>query len=164
MLLAAQSSLAFGCSEAPSAVEHSEGGRGRDAAPPRDVAKDVVLPPCEPTFASIQKNVFDVACSEGTCHGPPTPAWNLLLTDGPEAEARLVGQVAASCTEFFRVVKGRPSESFLWLKVSSDRPPCGDRMPFGGPPLPEWSLACIRGWISALAVPPDASADSAARD
>jgi len=127
---------------------------------PADVARDVVLPPCDPTFPSIQKNVFDVACSEGTCHGPPTPAWGLILTDGPAARERLVGKVAQSCTEFFLVTPGEPAASFLWLKVSSPRPPCGEPMPFGGPPLPAWSRSCIRDWISSLGAGTDGAADS----
>jgi len=127
---------------------------------PADVARDVVLPPCDPTFPSIQKNVFDIACSEGTCHGPPTPAWGLILTDGPAARERLVGKVAQSCTEFFLVTPGEPAASFLWLKVSSPRPPCGEPMPFGGPPLPAWSRSCIRDWISSLGAGTDGAADS----
>lgn len=152
----------FGCADdARSPASVREAGAHESGAP-RDVAHDVVLPPCEPTFASIQRNVFDIACSEGTCHGPPTPAWGLVLTDGRAFE-RLVGKVSGSCGEFFLVSPGKPSESFLWLKVSSDHPPCGERMPFGGPPLPDWSRACIRDWISGLGAAggKDAAPDSA---
>jgi hypothetical protein len=154
----------LGCAGGIDVRERADAGatsRTRDAVV--EDSHETVLPPCEPTFASIQRNVFDIACSEGTCHGPPTPAWGLILTDG-RALDRLVGKASGSCGEFFLVTPGVPAESFLWLKISSDKPPCGERMPFGGKRLPEWSRACIHDWISGLGTRHDASIDSARRD
>jgi hypothetical protein len=121
------------------------------------------LPACEPTFESIQKNIFQIACGVDACHGTAIPAWGLTLTDG-RARERLVGKPSQSCSEFYLVSPGHPQDSFLWMKISMPRPPCGVRMPNGGPPLPTWSQACIRDWITALGGGGDAGADSRTDD
>jgi len=146
--------LLVGCSSASvsSGPDEREAGTPvEDASQPPPATRPVEkrFPPCEPSFASIQTNVFDVACSESVCHGPPTPAWGLDLT-ARNAESRLVGQPSASCGELLLVAPGAPGESFLWRKISQDRPLCGSRMPFGGAPLPARVQACVNDWIVRL--------------
>jgi hypothetical protein len=45
------------------------------------------------------------------------------------------------------VVPGNPDSSLVIRKISSS-PPFGDRMPQGGPYLPDTTVAVIRSWIS----------------
>jgi hypothetical protein len=57
-----------------------------------------------------------------------------------------------------RVVPGKPDESVLWQKVSTDQ------MPAGGDPLPAEQKAFIRGWIAAGAPSSDLAIAVAAPD
>lgn len=121
-----------------------------DASSDRDTAPVVAsLPPCEPTLASIQQNIFQLTCQWPTCHGHPTPAWGLVLVD-PDVAQHLVGVASGSCPGWMRVVPGSPEQSLLYEKISSDHPPCGARMPWGPEILPESSIRCVRDWISSL--------------
>lgn len=43
--------------------------------------------------------------------------------------------------------KEKPLESTMWLKISSENPPFGERMPLSQEPLPESELKVIKEWI-----------------
>jgi hypothetical protein len=143
----------LGCSKesTPSAV--------RDAAP-SDVHSDVqaFAPtlPCEPTLSSIQANIFVVTCGFEYCHGASAAAGLWLLDPVPGREL-----LAASvdCPDYRLVEPGSPEKSLLFLKVTSDHPPCRtERMPFGKGRLPAPAIECIRGWITGLGASGDGSA------
>jgi hypothetical protein len=103
---------------------------------------------CDPSFASIQKNVFQVACGFENCHGA-VPAWNLYLLM-PDTEDRLVNRPSLICTEWTLVVPGSPEQSLLWHKLVDPKPACGKRMPFRIGVLSDATLECIRSWILSL--------------
>jgi hypothetical protein len=83
-----------------------------------------------------------------TCHGPgfrpdldSTSASAILnVTSGSGAECG---------TSRFYIVPGDASDSLIYEKVSA-RPPCGDRMPLGGPYLSERRIARLARWIREL--------------
>jgi hypothetical protein len=61
---------------------------------------------------------------------------------------------ACSGPSFVLVKPGSPEESFFYLKVSMDAPPCGERMPWGAAnPLPAEEIDLIRAWIAGGALP-----------
>ena len=137
----------MGCSE------ESTPRAARDAGPNRvheDALGFAPTLPCEPSLPSIQANVFAVTCGFEYCHGPSAAA-GLWLMD-PEPEHELVRAPSADCPEFTLVEPGSPETSLLFLKVTSDHPPCRtERMPFGKGRLPAPAVECIRGWIAGLA-------------
>jgi hypothetical protein len=62
--------------------------------------------------------------------------------------AHLVGASAhQGCDGMTLVVPGDPGQSLLYLKVSTDTPPCGKRMPAVGAPLDPAQVDLIRAWI-----------------
>ena len=54
----------------------------------------------------------------------------------------------------FRINPGRPDESYLIEKITSDSPSVGERMPLGGNPLSDTDIDTIRNWILDGAVIP----------
>jgi hypothetical protein len=141
--VAALSVALAGCSDAA----------GDRAPSPEGGAPSLELPPCEATFESLRDDVFARACDAEYCHGAVSSAWDLWLL-APDAEQTLLSRRAGTCPDHRLVVPGDPAESFLYLKVSEDHPPCGtERMPRGALPLPRHSIDCIRGWIEALPGP-----------
>jgi hypothetical protein len=138
---------AAGCTSGPSATNASGDGAVQDAGAHDEF---VALPPCEPNLPSIQRNIFQMTCQWATCHGPPDPIWDLVLVD-PDVEQRLVNVPAVGCRNWTLVEPGSLEKSYLWQKVSSDQPPCGDRMPWRPERLREDALECISSWILGLA-------------
>ena len=59
----------------------------------------------------------------------------------------LVNQPSVQQPELTLVVPGDSTASLLYLKVSSDSPPVGERMPRFLPPLSSADLTLIRSWI-----------------
>jgi len=125
-----------------------------------EVPPVVQLPSCQPTLSSLREDLFEQTCQWSACHGRGTPAWDLILTEEP-AILGMVGAKAASCPGWLLVSPGRPDESLLYRKVADERPPCGERMPWGAGILPPHALACVREWIEGLAgVGRDAAPDA----
>ncbi len=60
---------------------------------------------------------------------------------------QLVDQVSIQRSDLTLVVPGDSQASLLFLKVSSDSPPVGNRMPLGGSLLADDEIAIIRDWI-----------------
>jgi len=60
----------------------------------------------------------------------------------------LVQQPSIQRPELTIVVPGDAQSSLVFLKVSSDSPPVGARMPLGGLPVPANELGLIRDWIN----------------
>lgn len=102
-------------------------------------------------LASIRTTIFETSCAWDTCHGGNDAAWGLRLIDDDQRVADgLVGVSAGSCKGWKLVVPGDPEASFLYNKIASREPACGERMPRGVEPLPPEALGCIRGWIAGL--------------
>jgi hypothetical protein len=146
----------------------SSSGSTRDAAPATDghvlfeaSTGDVLDPLCEQypvdggaaiSFDVIQK-VFTEHCT--SCHSSEVDAAvagaaDLDLSAG-HAWMNLVGQpapAAESCGGTL-VVPGDPAGSYLYQKLTSDRPCSGERMPRGDAalPLPDCVLSLVRAWI-----------------
>lgn len=103
---------------------------------------------CTPDLASIQKNIFVRSCASAGCHSATEPAAFLNLMSA-NLESELVGVASSVCDSKLRVVPGDPEQSFLYEKMSSDKPACGTRMPPSAP-LSAEDLACIQQWIQGL--------------
>ncbi len=96
-----------------------------------------------PFMVSLSTNVqpiFDANCTG--CH---PGNGGLSLTSG-QAYGDLVDIESNGYAPMNRVVPGSPENSVLYLKVIGDQQ-VGQRMPQGGPPLPDESIALIRFWI-----------------
>ena len=65
---------------------------------------------------------------------------------------RIVNQPSAQDASFTLVVPGDADASLLYLKVSSNTPPVGSRMPFFRTPLSDDDIEVIRNWIDQGAV------------
>ncbi len=108
----------------------------------------------EPTFASIQKEIFETTDTAGrtacvACHTNVgrNPAGNLnLLHD--VAYNNLVGVNATQRPSMKRVEPGNPDDSYLVHKLEGRPGIVGVRMPFNGPPyLTDGQIVIMRRWI-----------------
>lgn len=102
---------------------------------------------CAPDLASIQSTVFAPSCGQGGCHGATEPAAGLDLT-AADLSSRLVEVPALTCDRTL-VVPAAPDLSFLYEKLSSPSPACGQPMP-PGRSLDPADIECVRQWIAAL--------------
>jgi len=153
--------VSTGCSSREPATERATAtdAGARDAPAPADAETEArelspsQLPAdfhCDPTLDSIETGIFAVSCGFEYCHGR-SAAWGLnLVADTQLVYDRLVNTRAVSCEGWTRVTPGDPEHSFVWNKVTQEKPACGNRMPFGFEPLPDAALECIRGWIEQL--------------
>lgn len=109
-------------------------------------------PSYAPTFSAVFDEVFEHnLCTSEFCHGLGGATLNFStkragydsLVDRPATGAK--------CKDrgLVLVVPGDPEASLLFLKVSTDTPPCGARMPhFPGFVLNDREIAQIREWIA----------------
>ena len=98
----------------------------------------------EPTFASIQDNIFTPVCTG--CHsGAAAPAG--LRLDEASSYALLVGVASAEVSSLLRVDPGNPGDSYLMQKLQGSAA-VGARMPLGGPFLDDATIDVIRQWIA----------------
>lgn len=120
-----------------------------DLAGPPPVCTDPVAPDggVAATLANVQR-IFDEQCA--TCHFAGS---GLVDLEAGRSWAALVGQPPPDPTELCGgtlVRPGDPANSYLYVKVSSDTPCYGQRMPrgeFGSVPLPDCRIDLIRRWI-----------------
>jgi hypothetical protein len=102
---------------------------------------------CSPTAESIRSRLFAASCDGAGCHGIQAPAVGLSLTaTSPE---QLIGASSALCGDWAMVVPGSPEKSFLYQKLVSSMPACGDPMPLGGR-VSDADAECVRAWIAGL--------------
>lgn len=108
----------------------------------------------EPTFASIQANIFELTDSAGrnacvSCHTNigRTPAGGLnLLHD--LAYDQLFNVTATQNASLKRVNPGNPEGSYILHKIEGRTGIVGRRMPFNGPPfMTEGQILILRRWI-----------------
>ncbi|MBS0579024.1 MAG: hypothetical protein JSR36_07150 [Proteobacteria bacterium] len=109
-------------------------------------------------FKSIQENVFTPICVH--CHSGASAPEGLQL-DEAHSYALLVGVASAEQPSLQRVNPGDPDSSYLVQKLEGSAGITGARMPFGGPYLPQSTIAVIRQWITNGAQSPSASGTSA---
>lgn len=97
-------------------------------------------------FARDIQPIFDRACAD--CHAPGGFADDTLLFLNEGAAYRNLVNVRSSVdAALIRVVPGDSEASLLFLKVSSDDPPIGNRMPLFGDPLSVADIERIQRWI-----------------
>lgn len=107
--------------------------------------------PLEPTYSSIQSNVFNVHCAVSNCHQGAMPESQLNL-ENEAAYASLVNVRSVGVSDLYRVRPGRPDSSYLVSKLTGEGI-VGDRMPLAKEPLPDSAIAIIRKWIEHGAPP-----------
>lgn len=106
--------------------------------------------PLTADFQSIQDNVFTAICVR--CHSGAGAPQGLQL-DAAHSYALLVGVASAEVPSLERVIPGDPDSSYLVLKLQGSSDIVGQRMPFGGPYLPQSTIDVIRQWITNGAPP-----------
>jgi Planctomycete cytochrome C len=113
-------------------------------------------PNLEPTFSSIQHEIFDTTDSSGRvaciqCHAPiggRGAAGGLNLTSGA-SYAALVGASSLQKPGAIRVIPGEPDNSYLVHKLEGRSDIAGLRMPrTQGPFLTEGQMLVIKRWIA----------------
>lgn len=101
------------------------------------------------TFDSIQQNVLTPECT--VCHAGANAPLGLRL-DAANSFGLLVGVASVEVPSLLRVDPGRPDASYLIQKLEGTAA-VGERMPLGGPPLPQPTIDVIRQWIAEGAMP-----------
>jgi hypothetical protein len=147
-------SLASACQDdagPDSAPTDAAGDRDSRLAPPDPVYE------CEPNLPALQTGIFERGCAQIICHTSAGYAGSLDLVD-TDPRKNLVDADSIVCRGWKRVVPGSPETSFLWNKLTTNTPACGDRMPLGLRPLPPHALECVRTWILELPREGDAGA------
>ena len=117
--------------------------------------KDVAgpTPNLEPTFTSIQQEIFNTTDSSGrqaciTCHVAGGPAGFMPLTEGVSYN-NLVNRTSGAKPGAVRVIPGDPDGSYLIQKLEGAADIVGQRMPrTGGPFLTSGQMSIIRRWIA----------------
>ena len=112
-------------------------------------------PNLEPTFASIQRDIFETADSAGrvACIGCHTstgrnPSSGLNLNHDV-AYDQLVNLASREKPSTARVVPGNPDASYLVQKLEGASDIVGRRMPFAGAPfLTDGQILILRRWIA----------------
>jgi hypothetical protein len=98
----------------------------------------------QPTFQSIQANVFTPVCT--ACHAGAAAPLGLRLDEGA-SYALLVNAPSVEVPELRRVQPGNPNASYLIQKLEGTAAR-GGRMPLNQPALPPETIAVIRQWIT----------------
>lgn len=112
-------------------------------------------PGLEPTFSSIQRDVFEATDRQGrsaciSCHTSTgrNPAAGLNLSHDT-AYDHLINIAARGKPGVMRVTPGSPDASYLVHKLAGTPAIAGSRMPAGGPPyLTDGQILIIRRWIA----------------
>ena len=112
-------------------------------------------PNLEPTFSSVQRDIFESADSAGRvacigCHSSTgrTPSGGLDLNHDVAYE-QLVNRASRGKPAAIRVVPGDPDASYLVQKLEGASGIVGRRMPFSGAPfLTDGQILILRRWIA----------------
>ena len=111
-------------------------------------------PSLEPTFASVQANVFEATDSAGrpactNCHTSTgrNPSGGLNLNHDV-AYDQLVNAPSARKPGAIRVIPGDPDNSYIIHKIEGASDIVGVRMPQRGPYLTDGQVLIIRRWIA----------------
>jgi len=101
----------------------------------------------QPTFGSIQENIFSTNCALSGCHKGSSPPHGLNLEEG-NAFNNIVNVPSKEVPSLLRIKPGQPDESYLYMKITGAAGIIGSRMPFGKPPLQDEQIEAIRQWIA----------------
>jgi hypothetical protein len=108
-------------------------------------------PNLEPTFSSIQQEIFSSGDSSGrpACTNCHNTALNRGLLDLSPAVSynNLVNVASRLRPGVVRVIPSDPDNSYLIHKLEGTVPITGVRMPLGGPYLESGQILVIRRWI-----------------
>jgi len=112
-------------------------------------------PSLEPTFASVQSQIFETTDAAGrtacvTCHTNVgrTPSGGLNLAHDV-AYDQLINVASRAKPDAMRVIPGDPDRSYLVHKLEGLGDIVGRRMPFNGPPfLTDGQILIIKRWIA----------------
>jgi hypothetical protein len=114
---------------------------GESAGPPEADLLDAQ----HTTLTSLEKDVFGASCAISiSCHRGTESASGLDL-EAP-VYARIVGKNSFQSPGSILVIPGDGPNSYLYQKISEDRPPSGERMPIRQI-LPKSSLDRVLIWI-----------------
>jgi hypothetical protein len=116
-------------------------------------------PNLEPTFRSIQQNIFEAGDNSGrvpctTCHNAIGSLFNGLNLTNAVAYSNLVNRSSNQRPGVLRVAPGNPDASYLVHKVEGRAGIVGGRMPFNGPFLSDGQILVLKRWIE-LGAPND---------
>jgi hypothetical protein len=100
--------------------------------------------PLEPTFASIQQNIFTPICTE--CHTGATAPVGMRL-DADVSYAMIVNVPSGEVPGLRRIRPGDPDASYLLQKIEG-RAAVGGRMPLNRTPLSQDMITVVRQWIT----------------
>jgi hypothetical protein len=108
-------------------------------------------PNLEPTFSSIQRDIFDSGDSSGRlaciqCHNAVGSFFNGLDLRSTVSYANLVGRPSRGNPSATRVIPGDPENSYLVRKLEG-RDIVGARMPLTPPYLTAGQILVIRRWV-----------------
>jgi hypothetical protein len=106
----------------------------------------------EPTFSSIQRDIFEAPDSSGrpactSCHNAVLSRFNGLDLSSAVAYGNLVNRASVGRPGAVRVVPGDPENSYLIHKIEGRSTIAGVRMPLGGPYLAAGQVLVIKRWI-----------------
>jgi len=116
-------------------------------------------PNLQPTFSSIQREIFDTTDNSGrqaciTCHVAGGPAGFLPFVQGA-SYGNLVGRASVTKPGAVLVIPGDPDGSYLVQKLEGATGIVGQRMPrTTGPFLTDGQIRVIRRWVE-LGAPND---------
>lgn len=99
----------------------------------------------EPTFDSIQANLFTPSCALSSCHGQAMQA-TLDLRAG-NSYANLVNFPSAEFPVWDRIEPYDPDQSYLICKLEACPSILGQQMPLIGGPLDQSVIDVIRQWV-----------------
>ena len=105
-----------------------------------------VVPPANTTisFSADVQPIFTRSCARAGCHGSGTFSQGLNLESG-SSYGLLVGVASTEDPTLKRVEPGMSDLSYLIRKIEGTG--IGDRMPQGGPFLPDAEVQVIKDWI-----------------
>jgi len=109
-------------------------------------------PNLEPTFSSIQQEIFSSGDSSGRpactqCHNAIGSRFNGLDLSASVSYNNLVNVASRGRAGAVRVIPGDPENSYLIHKLEGRSTIAGVRMPLNGPYLTSGQILVIRRWI-----------------
>ena len=109
-------------------------------------------PNLEPTFSSIQQQIFSSGDSSGrpactNCHNAIGSRFNGLDLSPAVSYNNLVNVASRERPDVTRVLPNNPDASYLIHKLEGQSTIAGVRMPLGGPFLETGQIQIIRRWI-----------------
>jgi hypothetical protein len=112
-------------------------------------------PDLEPTFASVQKEIFETTDAAGrtscvTCHNATQQTFVAgLRLEHAVAYDQIVNVASRERSDLMRVAPGNPDASYMIHKLEGRSGIVGRQMPFNGPPfLTDGQIQIMRRWIA----------------